>query len=84
MIAFPCALCCCAVESRPGGGPAGPNKWALIVPGMAGVMVGTLLVFMGCKRSRRCGQWRHRAAEWLSTTPLAPPRSRYTRYLETA
>lgn len=71
-----------AVESRPDGGPGGPNKWALIVPSLAVLVAGGLLTYAGCKRSRQCVRWRRAASDWVATTPLSPRNRRYVRYAE--
>lgn len=66
------------MESRPVGDP-GVSKWALVVPGIAGVVGGCLLVFSGLWRSRRCAPARQRASAWAHTWRVTPEASRYVR-----
>ena len=66
------------VESRPSGG-GGPSLWALLVPGLFAVLGGSVLVFLGFWRGRRCGPTRQRAVAWASTLRVAPAAQRYAR-----
>lgn len=66
-------------ESRPGGTNVG-LLWGMLAPGILAIMGGTVLVFLGCRKSKALAKWRGAAARRLATTPLSPKATQYARY----
>lgn len=72
------------VENRPKV-DSGISKWALLVPGICGVLGGVVLVTLGVYKSRRglCSSssrnGSNRFASWARTLPIVPSAHRYAR-----
>lgn len=52
----------------------------MLAPGILAILAGTVLVTVGCRKSRACANWRSSVGRRLATTRLAPRAVAYARY----